>query len=146
MSSSMIMTRKRTKTRKRTSREKGNGLNYSDYFNDVFYDAIERMDEMDINDQDDFDDVFDEIYNDDSVTGNMSGSYTFNREQARDNVSDAIWNHDIVTLLHGYNVIVDDYLEEDNPEGLDVCIRCAMLDTIYEELKDHFEELVNEEN
>lgn len=121
-------------------------MDYSDYFNDVLYDAIEQMDNMDINDQTDFDDVFDEIYNNDSVTGNMSGSYTFNREQASENVSDAIWNRDIVTLLHCHNVIVDDYLKEDDPEGLDVCIRCAMLDAIYEELKDHFEDLVNEEN
>lgn len=128
---------------RRTSREKGNILNYSDYFNDVFYDAIERMDEMDINDQTDFDDVFDRIYDDDSATGKISGTYTFSRTQAIKNVSDAIWDHDIVTLLHGHNVIVDDYLKEDDPEGLDVCIRCAMLDAIYEELKDHFEDLVN---
>ena len=81
-----------------------------------------------------------------SSTLTTRSTYTFNRYRAAENVADAIWNHDIVTLLHGYNVIVDDYLEEDNPEGLDVCIRCAMLETIYEELKDHFEELVNEEN
>lgn len=118
-------------------------MNYSDYFSDVLYDAIVRMDDMDINDQTDFDDVFDRICDDDSATGKISGTYTFSRTQAIKNVSDAIWDHDIVTLLNCHNVIVNDYLEEDDPEGLDVCIRCAMLDEIYEELKDHFEDLVN---
>lgn len=118
-------------------------MNYSDYFNDVFYDAIERMDEININDQTDFDDVFDRIYDDDSVTGKISGTYTFSRTQAIKNVSDAIWDHDIVILLNGHNVSIDNYIKEDDPKDLDIRIRCAMLEAIYEELKDHFEYLVN---
>lgn len=70
--------------------------------------------------------VFDEAFVDDDVTGNASGSCTFDRDLAVRHVSDLIWDDDFLKAL--------DEAEEDlgklvakGPEAVDVVARCLAL-------------------
>ena len=107
-------------------------MNYNDYYEEVKNDAIEAIDEQFDNgywDEDtEWDVVYDNLFVDDSVTGNGSGSYTFNAFKARENVSEAIFDDRIIM----------NYIRENDPESIDVCIRCAMLDEVYDEIERHF--------
>lgn len=67
--------------------------------------------------------------NDDSITGNLSGSFTLSRDEARDIVSDNI--DDVVTILNelGYNAMeeIGKAFVEDSFEQLDVTARVFVL-------------------
>ncbi len=72
--------------------------------------------------------LYDTLWTEDSVTGNASGSYTFNRAQAgeyvRDNLALAIealneFGYDMDTLA--------EKVEDEDWEYLDVTIRCYLL-------------------
>lgn len=83
----------------------------------------------DYRDADDFQDkIYDEMWTADSVTGNGSGSYTFNREEAKGNVLS-----DMETVREALNefcvdaqTIGEKFLDEDW-EYLDVTARCYIL-------------------
>ena len=126
-------------------------MNYNDYRKQVLNDAIAAIDEQfdcgywdgDI----EWDVVYDNLFIDDGVTGNGSGSYTFNAAKARKNVSDAIWDEKILDALSEIGVDGDkiaQYLRDDDAESLDVCIRCAMLGEVYGEIEEHFSNRVSE--
>lgn len=120
-------------------------MNYNDYYEEVKNDAIEAIDEQFDNgywDEDtEWDVVYDNLFVDDSVTGNGSGSYTFNAFQARENVSEAIFDDRIIRALDNIGCDTEQickYLRDNDPESIDVCIRCAMLDEVYDEIERHF--------
>ena len=91
---------------------------------------------------DDIADVMDEIIEDcwtaDSVTGNGSGSYTFNRWEAEENL---LHNSDLLLEAcdeMGYepSYIGERYYEQDF-EGLDVLIRCYLMPSaVYDVVSD----------
>ena len=66
----------------------------------------------------------DDLWIEDSVTGNASGSYTFSRWQAEEN------------LCHNFDLISEAYEEFgcqpdfSNPEAIDVTIRCYLLNQV----------------
>lgn len=75
---------------------------------------------------DQYDKAYDQCWIADSVTGNASGSYTFNTWQAAENVSHLLWDEDLWLLINGdMSVKVEDI--EEGPEHLDVLIRCSLL-------------------
>lgn len=120
-------------------------MNYNDYYQQVKNDAIATIDEQfDCGywDSDtEWDVVYDNLFVDDSVTGNGSGSYFFNAAKAREAVADAIWDEKILDALS--EICVDgsqiaQYLRDGDAESLDVCIRCAMLDKVYWEIEEYF--------
>ena len=120
-------------------------MNYNDYYEEVKNDAIEAIDEQFDNgywDEDtEWDVVYDNLFVDDSVTGNGSGSYTFNAFKARENVSEAIFDDRIVRTLDNIGCDAEqitNYIRENDPESIDVCIRCAMLNEVYDEIERHF--------
>lgn len=120
-------------------------MNYNDYYQQVKNDAIEAIDEQFDNgywDEDtEWDVVYDNLFVDDSVTGNGSGSYTFNTAKACENVSEAIFDDRIVRALDNIDCDAEqitDYVRNNDPESIDVCIRCAMLDEVYDEIERHF--------
>lgn len=120
-------------------------MNYNDYYEEVKNDAIEAIDEQFDNgywDEDtEWDVVYDNLFVDDSVTGNGSGSYTFNAFKARENVSEAIFDNRIVCALDNIGCDAEqimNYIRENDPESIDVCIRCAMLNEVYDEIERHF--------
>lgn len=64
----------------------------------------------------------------DSVTGNASGSYTFNAWQAEENISHLLWDEDFWNVLRS-NLALEPSADifKEGPEYLDVSIRCALL-------------------
>ena len=92
-------------------------------------------DYMDCEDMDELrDELYDNLWSEDSVTGNGSGSYTFNREEAKKYVSD---NLDLMVEaykdLDSIESLVDD-LEALDFETIDVTIRCYMLSQALDEV------------
>lgn len=120
-------------------------MNYKDYRKQVLNDAIAAIDEQfDFGYWDgdtEWDVVYDNLFVDDGVTGNGSGSYFFNAAKAREAVADAIWDEKILDALFEIGVDGDQiaqYLRDNDTESLDVCIRCAMLGEVYSEIEEHF--------
>ena len=99
------------------------------YINEV------ASDYMDCEDMDELrDELYDNLWSEDSVTGNGSGSYTFNREKAKEYVSD---NMDLMVEAYkeydSIESLVDD-LEALDFETIDVTIRCYMLSQALDEV------------
>lgn len=126
-------------------------MNYNDYYQQVNNDAIDVIDEQfdsgywDADTQ--WDDAYDHLFNDDAVTGNGSGSYTFNAAKALENVKDVIWDKNIRRILNDMGITSDrivDYIENDNTEELDVIIRCFMLVEVYSDIEKHFSDRKSE--
>lgn len=126
-------------------------MDYNDYYQQVKNDAIAAIDEQfDYGYWDgdtEWDVVYDNIFVDDAVTGNGSGSYFFNAAKAREAVADAIWDEKILDVLSEIGISGDriaQYLRDNDAESLDVCIRCAMLGEVYSEIEEHFSDRVSE--
>lgn len=101
-------------------------------FDDGYYDA-----------ETDFADVYDMLFDDDAVTGNASGSYTFNANQAKENVKDALFDDCILAALENMGVdkeeVFSQMLNKDY-EILDVMIRCAVLScALYSTVEAYFD-------
>ena len=81
----------------------------------------------------------DELWTCDSVTGNASGSYTFNRLQAREYVIDNmdLLNEAIETFCVNAETVADKFTSE-NWEYFDVTIRCYVLSEAIEKAVDKF--------
>ena len=74
------------------------------------------------------------LWTEDSVTGNASGSYTFDREQAKEYVSD---NMELaVEACREFGCIEKfaDAIADSDYEFLDVTIRCYLLGEVIEEI------------
>ena len=84
----------------------------------------------------------DDLWAEDSVTGNGSGSYTFNREQAKEYVlADGVDYYREAVSEFGMSAddVAKDFLEGDW-EGIDVTIRCYLLGQAIGEALDRMEE------
>lgn len=83
--------------------------------------------------------LYDDMFISDSVTGNASGSYTFNTWQAEENI------------CHNMDLLKDACDEfgcepkYDSAEWCDVTIRCYLLGEVLSEVLDEIEEEVEEE-
>lgn len=120
-------------------------MNFIDYRNAVISDAedviAEYFDNGTYDEETDFNDVYDNLFVDDTVTGNASGSYFFNAAKAREAVADAIWDDKILDALSEIGISGDriaQYLRDNDAESLDVCIRCAILGDVCGEIADYF--------
>ena len=92
-------------------------------------------DYADYEDIEDFrDDLYEALWGEDSVTGNTSGSYTFNREVAKEYVAD---NMDLMVEAYkefdSIEKLVDN-LKDSDFETIDVTIRCYMLSQALDEV------------
>ena len=88
--------------------------------------------------------LHDELWAEDSVTGNASGSYTFNREQAKKYVND---NMELaVEACKEFDCIKKfaDAIADNDYELLDVTIRCYLLGEVIDAVIDEAEELRGE--
>lgn len=79
--------------------------------------------------------ILDNAFVSDSVTGNASGSYTFNRWQAEENIC-----HNMDLALEAYQTFGYEGITDDEAERIDVTIRCYVL---YEVWSDALEEVRN---
>lgn len=110
-----------------------------------YYEAVKKDvknyidDEITLSDYNNKDELFqyleDTLWTEDSVTGSASGSYTFNRYEAEEN------------LCHNWDIleeIAEDWGEDSldffNPEALDVTIRCYLLSGAISEVLDEMED------
>lgn len=97
------------------------------------------------NDEEKFKEILhDDLFSEDFVTGNGSGSYTMNRAKAEENVNH---NWDLFSeALNNFNDSFDNYIYGDtlNFEEIDVVIRCYLLrdavNIVVDELKEEFKE------
>ena len=92
-------------------------------------------DYMDCEDMDELrDSLYDNLWAEDSVTGNGSGSYTFNREEAKKYVAD---NLDLMVDAYkefdSIEKLVNN-LEDSDFETIDVTIRCYLLSQALDEV------------
>lgn len=107
-------------------------MEFSDYISQVTSDAIEQIEWGEYDYCSDFDDVYDAMWADDSITGNGSGSYTFNRSKAWDNVTGNNWSNcllfddDFIGELDDMAIDMGDLLKQ-GPEAIDVTARCFAL-------------------
>ena len=78
------------------------------------------------------DDLYDDLFIEDSITGNASGSYTFNAWQAEEFLI-----HNMDLLIEACEMFGQDIGEaiKKGPEHCDVTIRCYLLSPALEELK-----------
>lgn len=87
----------------------------------------------------------DDLWINDSVTGNASGSYTFNRYKAGEYVLD---NMDLVNdMVQEFGVdnetVAEKFLDEDW-EYFDVSIRCYLLNQCIDEVVDEYADRIEE--
>ena len=125
------------------------GAVYDKYYNEVYNDARDVASENFVcylENNDDFNDAWDAFYEDlfmdDSVTGNASGSYWFNSKKAEESLGEFIWDEDIILLLEEMGYIIEDVIKR-GPEATDVIIRCAMLSSVCEDIRDYACEMLN---
>lgn len=120
-------------------------MTYNDYCHAVTSDAedviAENFDNGYYDAETDFEDVYAHLFVADAVTGNASGSYTFNAYQAKENVKDAMFDVYILAALENMGVSKKDvvsYIYNQEYETLDVCIRCAILGDVYGDIEAYF--------
>lgn len=113
-----------------------------DYYENVLADVKEFINERGIESvtEENKDDLYEELYDDmfvsDSVTGNASGSYTFNTWKAEENLCH---NMDLLKeALEEFGCGID-YLER-GAEACDVTIRCYLLSQCLSKALDEMEE------
>lgn len=119
------------------------GAVYDKYYNEVYNDARDVASEnfvgylennYDFNDS--WDAFYEDLFMDDSVTGNASGSYWFNSKKAEESLGEFIWDEDIVWLLEEIGYTIEDVVKR-GPEATDVIIRCAMLSQVEGAVKNY---------
>lgn len=111
------------------------------WMKDNIEEIIEKYDEPDDNTM--REDIYDILWMSDSVTGNASGSYTFNTWAAEENIC-----HNWDLLLEAFDEFggCPDNVMEKGAEYCDVTIRCYILGEILDDYleSDEFLELWNE--
>ena len=81
------------------------------------------------------DDIMDELWIDDAVTGNGSGSYTMCRDTAAEYAGEVIIDDDFIAECEGACVDLGRMLA-DGPEAVDVTARCLALGFAFDEIRD----------
>lgn len=102
-----------------------------DYYETVKEDVLKYIEKEVDTDGIDFEELetqlYDDLFTEDSVTGNASGSYTFSRAQAREYIEE---NKDLIREMcseFGCEERVKDWWLSDDYESIDVSIRCYVL-------------------
>ena len=85
--------------------------------------------------------LYDEMFISDSVTGNASGSYTFNTWQAEENLC-----HNLDLLKEACEEFGSDCNILESAEGCDVTIRCYLLSSALSEVLDELEDEDDDED
>lgn len=118
-----------------------------DYYREVKNDAIDEIIERVYWNADYLENSNDEIYDDlwinDSVTGNASGSYTFNTWAAEEYICH---NMDLLGEALSDFGCGADYITEHGAEACDVAIRCWVLGQVIDEAIDEAREIIEEAN
>ena len=111
---------------------------YDDYCKEVLACGKEFIDEN-FESYNHFDSLLDDMFDSDDVTGNGSGSYTFNTRLAQENVKDAIFDKDIILMFQDNSVDIASTLMA-GAEALDATIRSLILYDIAYKLEDYYDQ------
>ena len=119
-------------------------MNIQDYKNEIQQDVLQYAEES----KDYFDSLEsfrDSCFLADSITGNGSGSYTFNAEQAKENIEDLLFSDELESMFSEFGY--DSIPYSKGPEFIDVSIRCFLLDEVINKNEEEIKELLglNEE-
>lgn len=120
-------------------------MTFNDYKQAVKDDAIQIINWGDLDYCDDFEQVYDELFVCDGVTGNGSGSYTFNTAQAEENTKDLFYDDDFTDEARSMGYTIDDLLEQ-GAEAIDVIARCLALSYVMAEIEDAYDNHMAEIN
>lgn len=118
-------------------------MNFRDYIEAVAEDAVRLIDwgEYDylIEDAGDMDDLIDDVmgdlWTDDGVTGNGSGSYTMCAATAAEYAGEVLFDEDFIAECNDACIDLGRLLA-DGPEAVDVTARCLALGFAYDEIRD----------
>lgn len=118
-------------------------MRWNDYLDEVEQDAKEALKEAyDYDPNQSWESAYDDLFCDDSVTGNGSGSYTFSTVQAEENVAGIIFDEEFVGYCRDMGW--DGVPTEKGAEAVDVIARCAALQHIAGSLENYWDELTEE--
>lgn len=81
------------------------------------------------------DEIYNMMWNEDCITGNGSGSYFFNKEQAREALrgnEERFWE-----CADEFEYPLENFVKD--PEGADVCIRCCLLGAAFDKVVEEIE-------
>ena len=116
-----------------------------DYLEEMVDDVVNYInDEIELKNFSDRDEMEsylnDELFTEDSVTGNASGSYTFNSSEAKEYVTDNmdLVNDAVTEFCIDSNTVCEKFLNEDW-EYFDVTIRCYLLGQVISNVLDELE-------
>lgn len=115
---------------------------WSEYQEEVKSDAMEAIkDNLEYNDS--WDEMYDSLFMDDSVTGNASGSYYFNSYKAEQAISGIIFDDEAIDEFEamGYDGIPT----EEGAETCDVIARCICLGLVSGELEEYYDSLTEQD-
>ena len=104
-----------------------------DYYEEVKEDVKEYLRGTDCRN---FDELYDDMFLDDGITGNGSGSYTFNCAEAEENLK-GNWNL-LLDAIKDYGCDCDPIAK--GAEWCDVIIRCYLLDSVLTDVLEELEE------
>ena len=117
-------------------------MNFKDYIEETKDNAMEYIQEnWDYLKDKESEEIFDDLFLSDSVTGNASGSFTFSTYQAEQNIAELIFDEDFIDELEGnFGGNLGDLIKR-GAECVDVTARCLALyyvdiDKIMDELKE----------
>ena len=113
-------------------------MNWNKYIEDVKFDAMVAIKEN-FDYVSNFEEMYDDLFVDDSVTGNASGSYFFSSYKAEQAVSGIIFDNDVIEEFKAYGY--DGIPTEKGAETVDVIARCIALSYVYGELEEYYNEL-----
>lgn len=112
-------------------------MTWKDYGREVEADAMKAIDEG-AEYYETWDEMYDELFIDDAVTGNGSGSYTFSTQEAAENAAGIVWDEDAIEGFRGMGY--DGIPTEQGPEAVDVIARCIWLGNLSGTLEEYFED------
>ena len=117
-------------------------MDWSEYQEEVKADAMEYIKEN-LEYVDSWEEMYNDLFVNDSVTGNGSGSYYFNSYKAEQAISGIIFDYDAVDEFKamGYDGIPT----EMGAETCDVIARCIALGLVSGELEEYYDSLTDEE-
>lgn len=131
-------------------------MNWEDYIAETWDSMIEYVDNNLIDIYADFEDVneildawYDEDYTSmaDDISGNMTGSYTYSRSEARSNlIGDVLISSDFWDYVHEFDMAksIADWLVVGNYESVDVVVRLAAIQANEPELKHYMLQKISE--
>lgn len=110
-------------------------MEWNEYLEEVRDCAISFMEEN-VQHAGSYNEVHDMMIDDDSVTGNASGSFTMNRAQAEENIEGIVDDPEVLAKFSaiGYTGFPEE------AETVDVIARIIALDELYPELEEWFDE------